>query len=98
MGFPASNTSGFPGKRVEPYLAGMTTTTLAKLSSFHSPRTRNKNCQRIVYDSQRRLLVRRCYHTPTASSGRSNCSIVNIKQLHLCSKIGVVESGLVRTA
>jgi hypothetical protein len=31
MGFPASNTSGFPGKRVEPYLAGMTITTLAKL-------------------------------------------------------------------
>src|SRR5216684_1230402 len=39
MGFPASNTSGFPGNRVEPYLAGMTTTTLAKLNSsiLHGP-------------------------------------------------------------
>jgi len=37
MGFPASDTSGLPGNRVEPYLAGMTTTTLVKLISFSFP-------------------------------------------------------------
>jgi len=36
IGFPASNTSGFPGSLVEPYRAGMTTTTLAELMEFAS--------------------------------------------------------------
>ena len=37
IGFPASITSGFPGNLVEPYRAGMTTTTLAGLISSFSP-------------------------------------------------------------
>jgi hypothetical protein len=31
MGFPASETSGFPGRRLEPYRAGITTTTFGEL-------------------------------------------------------------------
>src|SRR6266481_6127830 len=37
MGFPASITNGLPGNRVEPYLAGMTTTTLANFGSLILP-------------------------------------------------------------
>jgi hypothetical protein len=36
MGFPDSKTRGFPGSRVDPYRAGITTTTLAKLILYLS--------------------------------------------------------------
>src|SRR5258708_850183 len=50
MEAPASMTSGFPGSRVEPYLAGITTTTLAKRNSFVSPMGRNKSSLHTVYE------------------------------------------------
>src|SRR5258708_15383828 len=98
MGFPASDTSGFPGSRIEPYLAGITTTTLAKLSSYHARFKRNKNSLLTVYKFAGRFLVWRCYHRPPVPSGPSNCSIVNIKQLLLFSGSRVIESRLVPTA
>jgi hypothetical protein len=52
MGFPPSKTSGFPGNRVEPYLAGITTTTLAKLSSSQLLLARNNSSAGPVYQKQ----------------------------------------------
>src|SRR5882724_10072256 len=52
IGFPASNTSGFPGSLVEPYRAGMTTTTLAELISSRSPCTGNNGPSGSVLPNQ----------------------------------------------
>jgi hypothetical protein len=41
MGFPARETSGLPGRRVELYLAGMTITTFEALISRDSPSAGN---------------------------------------------------------
>src|SRR5882724_10865448 len=50
MDVPASITRGLPGSLVEPYLAGITTTTLAKRNSFVSPMGRNKSSLHTVYE------------------------------------------------
>src|SRR5260370_2400105 len=62
IGLPASNTSGFPGKRVDPYRAGITTTTLTEPISCFSDIPGNKPHFFTVFTEQG-AFVRRCYHT-----------------------------------
>src|SRR5882762_3198985 len=68
MGLPASNNSGFPGSLVEPYRAGMTTTTLAELISSRSPCTGNNGASRPVLISQESARAAMLPHA--ARSGR----------------------------
>src|SRR6266446_4814130 len=68
IGFPASNTSGFPGSLVEPYRAGMTTTTLAELISSRSPCTGNNGASGPVLHKQESARAAMLAHA--ARSGR----------------------------
>src|SRR6266704_2063264 len=92
MGLPAREIRGFPARRVDPYRAGITTTTFGWL--MQAPDLGNFWTAWEVY-FQRNV---RCYHTPLSMAGPPNCSIVNIKLLPLFSESPVVKSPLVPTA
>src|SRR5260370_22974013 len=78
MGFRVSKTSGFPGRRVEPYLAGITTTTLDKLSSSQLLLARNNSSPDAVYaeweNSRSAMLPHAC-----RTAGLSTSNLFNIE-------------------
>jgi Ca-activated chloride channel family protein len=68
IGFPASETNGFPGNLVEPYRAGMTTTTLAELIASRAPSAGNNPPSGVVLPKQEPLRAAMLPHA--ARSGR----------------------------